>query len=54
MYWKPHLTANARIARARNMWTIWTTPKISETIASTERKLWSITAAILIRSHDRV
>lgn len=38
MYWKLHLAANARIARARNIWKIRTPPKASKTMATMDRK----------------
>ena len=50
MYRNPHLAARARMARERNMWTIRTTPKTSDTMASTCSNLSSsVTAAILTR-----
>jgi hypothetical protein len=54
IYWKPRLAAKARIERARIMCMIWTTPKITETIKSSRRKLWSITEAILTAPTNRV
>ena len=54
MYWKPHLAANARIARARNMWAIRTTPKISKSMKARERKYCNLTLPFLIRPRDHV
>lgn len=54
MYSKPHLAASSRMARARNIWTIRSAPKISDTAASTRRYLSNITGRILIRSRHRV
>jgi hypothetical protein len=57
MYWKPHLAARSRLARARNLETMLTTAKISasrKSTANTGRNLSRATAAIVIRSHYHV
>lgn len=51
MYWKPHLAARVRMARARNMKKALSTPTISVSAASTQTYFSSsVTVAIPVRS----